>query len=317
MSILSTAAFGEALFKFKGKTFDSSKLDPKHKLKYYEAEAEFYQHREKIIQEAALDLYFEALAKKKGKTAGSLRSEHLQGSAPTEADLKAFYDKNRNKIPYPFEQVKSQITRFVAEEKRQKKRTEIIDKLKKKKEFSFVLRKPVAPKIAISTDGFHQKGNKSAKVTVVEFADYQCPHCKMAYESFSKVFKKYKNKINFVFIDFPIKGGSEEIAEGGVCAKEQKKYWEYHNAAFENQGKLKKAADIAAKIGLNKDDFQKCMDSKVGVELVKAGRAEGDRVGISGTPSMFINGYRFNGGFTQEAMSKAIDDALAGKKGAS
>ena len=129
----------------------------------------------------------------------------------------------------------------------------MIEKIKKETSFEFLLKKPIAPVVNINIDGFPMTGNKKSEVTVVEFADYQCPHCKHAYEIMKKLKKDHKDKFKLVFIDFPINrsGISRKVAEGAYCAMQQGKFWEYHGAAFDAQSSLNNDSAKSLAEGLN------------------------------------------------------------------
>jgi protein-disulfide isomerase len=304
---------GETLFKYQGKAYQAKDLEAKHQLKLFEADNHRHQIRTKVLEDAVLDIYFASLAKKSGKSVEDIRKEKTEVGKPSEDSLKKFYEENRKKIPYPFEQVKADLIRFVTEKNRQEKRGLIMAEIKKSGKFKPMLKAPVAPKISIGTAGFQSKGNAKSKVTVVEFADYKCPHCKEAAHVFKEVLKKYGSKIHFVFIDYPIIGDSYKIAEGAFCAGKQKKYWEYHEAAFESQGKAKSAVDIAKIVKLDEKSFKTCTDAREGKAIVEKGRKEGEKVGVTGTPTVYINGIRYSKGYNIKDLAKAIDDALAGK----
>jgi protein-disulfide isomerase len=202
----------------------------------------------------------------------------------------------------------------VKQEEMKKKRDAYLDKLKKDKKFALNLAKPESPLVDVKFDGFPTKGKEGAKVTVVEFADFQCPHCKAASESFKKVTEKFKDKIKYVYLDFPINpsGISRVVAEGSHCADEQGKYWDYHFKAFEGQSTLDKESPmkLAKELKLDEAKFKTCLDGTKAKALVEKGRAEGDRIGVSGTPYLLINGRRYMGAHTVEAISKEIETSL-------
>lgn len=306
-----TKASSEPLFEFKGKVYDVKDLEARHKLKLFEADNHRYRVRAQVIEDAVLELYFKEIAAKSGKTVEAVRKEKTSVAEPTDAELKKFYEENRKKIPYPFEQVKADLTRFVKQKSVQGKRLLVIEEVKKSGKYKNLTKAPVAPKIEVNTEGFYHLGDKKSKVSVVEFADYLCPHCKEASHVFKDVLKKYKTKISFTFIDYPIIRDSFKIAEGAFCAHKMNKYWEFHEAAFENQGKLKTSEEIAKTIGLDAKKFKSCVDAREGKAIVDKGRLEGGKAGVSGTPTVFINGIRYSGGYTVKDLSQAIDKALA------
>lgn len=303
----------EALMKFRGKTYTKKDLPVRYQQQIFDAESGFNQSRKRILEDAVIGIYFAEKAKKAGKTADEVRDQELAIGQPTDKELRQFYDENKQKIPYPFDQIKRELVRIVKEQNRNRKRQALLKKIGSGGKLTFLAKAPVAPRLNLAVKGFASRGNRSAKVTVVEFADYFCPHCRHASETFKKLYKKYDRKVHFVFIDYPLKPASAKIAEGAFCAGQQKKYWEYHTTAFEQQGKLKTADAIAEKAGgLDMKAFKSCVSAGKGKAIVDKGKAEGTRIGVTGTPAIYVNGRKVNG-VSEEILGKAIDDALAGK----
>ena len=174
--------------------------------------------------------------------------------------------------------------------------------------------KPIAPKVNINSAGYPTKGKKGAKVTIVEFADYQCPHCKNASAEMKNIMKKYGDRVQLVYMDFPVNrsGISTRVAEGGVCADKQGKFWSYHDSAFASQSSLNNSSPtkIAEQLGLNMKDFSQCLASAKTKSKVAAAKAEAQRLGVSSTPTFFVNGERLMLQDFQRDMGDAIERAL-------
>lgn len=158
-------------------------------------------------------------------------------------------------------------------------------------------------------------GSKDAKVTIIEFSDFQCPYCKIAEETISKVVENYKDKIRLVYKHFPIQGhkNAEKAAEAAECAKDQEKFWEMHDLMFENQSKLE-IADLkkyALDLNLNSSEFDNCLDSGKYTGKVQNDMDAGISYGVSGTPAFFINGQFLNGAQPVEKFREIIDAELA------
>ncbi|HTP56956.1 MAG TPA: DsbA family protein [Candidatus Paceibacterota bacterium] len=182
-------------------------------------------------------------------------------------------------------------------------------------------------------------GNADAKVTIVEFSDFQCPYCRQFYvDTFAQLKKDYidTGKVRLVYRDFPLTSlhpSARPAALAGACAQEQGKFWEFHDTVFSEQQKqepdpsqvsktmtfttsdLKKwAATIS---GLNAAQFDQCLDSQKYANEVDADIAAGSANGpdgyplVSGTPTFFINGQRLVGAQPFSAFQQTIDAALA------
>ncbi len=164
-------------------------------------------------------------------------------------------------------------------------------------------------------------GNKDAKVTVVEYADYQCPFCEKFYTSvMSELKTKYidTNKIKFVFQDFAFLGAdSATAAEATHCAADQGKFWQYHDYLFKNQGQenggwaaASHQKEFAKTLGLNTGQFNQCMDSHKYSQEVQDETNAGKSYGVSGTPSVFVNGKIIVGAQPAANFEQAIEAAL-------
>ena len=312
----SLASASEDLFRYKGKTYTVKDLDTKYWFRFFDLELDVYRGKKNLLEDAFLEIYFKEMAAKKKQSVGQVRHELLGLAAPTEAELKKFYEENKNKIPYPYEKVKPELKKFVERKNEQDKKQVLLKKLQEKNEWQVFLKEPKAPKVTIDTTGFARRGKNNAKVTVVEFADYKCPHCKEASLSFKKIYKKFESDVNFVFIDFPIISDvSYRIAEAAYCAGKQGKYWEFHMMGFDNQATLQKDSPgmFADKLALNRGIFDKCLVDKETIKFVKRSKAEGEKIGVAGTPAVYINGSKHTKGFSVDELEQAISAALGGK----
>jgi len=179
--------------------------------------------------------------------------------------------------------------------------------------------------VNVSADDDAVLGNPDAPVTIIEFSDFQCPFCRKFYkETLPQIKKEYlqTGKAKFVYRDFPltqIHPGATPAAEGAECAKEQGKFWEMHDAIFDEQekqgsGTVQFTADDvkkwAANIGLNTSKFNQCLDSGKYKQEVEKDFADGSAAGVNGTPATFINGQLVSGAQPFTAFKVIIDEEL-------
>jgi protein-disulfide isomerase len=294
----SQVGLSKSVYSAGGKTVSSANLPDGLKQKFYDIEMEAFKKKEAAIFDQLFMDYVAKEIKKTGKSEQEVTDALLKVKEPTEKDLKDWYEKNKARIPYPFEQIKGQITQFMKSEQVGNAKKDFIQSLAKKEKLKLGFSEPTQPTIVINSSGFPSKGNKKAKVQIVEFADYHCPHCKHAYEAFKKLIKTQKEKFNLTFMDFPLRGeASHVIARGAYCADKQGKFWEFHDQAFSNQGSLndKSPEAFAMALKLDQGKFKNCLNSDVARAHVDKAAAEGRRIGISGTPAIFINGKKYSG----------------------
>ncbi len=312
----SSTVFAQGIFTYDGKTFSEKDLNPAQRQQLYEISQQNFDQTKSAIDGFILEMYVDEEAKKQGKSHEEVEKKLLEVKEPTEKAMKAWYESNKSRIPpsYTFDQIKGDIGKILSQEEMKKKRDDLLTKIKKSKNFAFAMTKPEAPVVAVYAEGFPSKGKDGAKVTVVEFADYQCPHCKQASDSFKKVSEKFRDKVKFVFLDFPVhpSGVSKVVAEGSHCAAEQGKFWDYHYKAFEGQSSLDKESPLklAKDLKLDEAKFKACLDGSKGKAIVAKSKQEGERIGVSGTPYILINGRRYMGALSYEAISKELESSL-------
>lgn len=161
----------------------------------------------------------------------------------------------------------------------------------------------------------HIRGNKNAKVQLVEYSDFQCPFCERAYPTLQQVLKEYGDKVSLEYRHYPLSFHpfAQKAAEASECAGEQGKFWEFHDKNFENQTSLSLDAPKvwAKELGLNMNKFVSCLDSGKYAKKVADQTNEGQAKGVNGTPTTFVNGQPVIGAQPYEAFKQAIDAELA------
>ena len=179
---------------------------------------------------------------------------------------------------------------------------------------------PDMPRIPVSVDDDPSEGSADAPVTIVQFAEFQCPYCGAANQTVQKVLKDYDGKVRFVFRDFPL-GFHENAIPAAIaanCALRQgpDKYWKFHDHFMQNQ-QAETEADIektAQDVGVDSSKWEACRKDPAIEEEIHKDQADGAAVGVSGTPAFFINGIFLNGAQPYDKFKLIIDAELA-KKG--
>ena len=167
------------------------------------------------------------------------------------------------------------------------------------------------------------KGNKTAKVAIVEFGDFRCPFCeKLFKDTEPKIIKDYVDagKASFAFRHFAFLGPASMVAANAVeCANEQGKFWEFHDYLYQNQPPESDTSiyttdnmtAAAGKIGLNTDQFKSCLSANKYQKNVDTDYSEGQTAGVNGTPATFINGTLVSGAQPYASFKSLIDAELA------
>jgi protein-disulfide isomerase len=173
-----------------------------------------------------------------------------------------------------------------------------------------------ARRVDVSTDDDPSMGPDNAPVTIIEFSDYQCPYCQSWYlQIFPQLQAAYPNQIRFVYRDLTLPSHPQAIpaAEAAECAGVQGQYWKYHDALFNQQYGLDRAAydHYATDLGLDMTAFAACLDSHKFKGEIQADGVDAARVGINSTPSFVINGRILIGALPFADFKTVIDEELA------
>jgi protein-disulfide isomerase len=162
----------------------------------------------------------------------------------------------------------------------------------------------------------HVAGPADAPVTLVEYGDYECPHCARAHPVVARVRESLGSSLRFVFRHFPLTEAhphAEHAAEAAESAAERGKFWEMHDAIYAHQRDGlddDSLVDYAADLGLDAGEIRDEIEAEAHVERVRADFMGGVRSGVNGTPTFFVNGVRFDGDWTDpQAFAAALREA--------
>jgi protein-disulfide isomerase len=162
----------------------------------------------------------------------------------------------------------------------------------------------------------HVQGSADASCTLLEYGDYECPHCGRAHPIVKRVQKHFGKKLRFVFRNFPLSEmhpHAESAAETAEFAGAHGKFWEMHDALFENQEQLGGALylKLAQEFALPPQELRAAVENREYLARVKSDFTGGVRSGVNGTPTFFINGKRHDASFEYDDLVEAIQAALA------
>jgi protein-disulfide isomerase len=160
----------------------------------------------------------------------------------------------------------------------------------------------------------HVQGPADAAVTLVEYGDYECPHCGRAYPVVKEVQRRLGAKLRFVFRNFPLSEGhphAQHAAEAAESAGAQGRFWEMHDILFEHQGALldRNLVDYATAVGVDAVTFERDLAAHTYKSRVREDFMSGVRSGVNGTPTFFIDGVRFDDSWDVETLTEALTAA--------
>jgi protein-disulfide isomerase len=272
---------------------------------------------------AALDAYVAQMliddaAKAKGLTSQKFAEDEIARrlKLPTDSDIANFYIENRGQMQgRALEEVSALIRNFLTNQRTVEARAALIADLRKAGPSVRVLFDAPRQQVAISPDD-PVEGPASAPVTLIEFSDFQCPFCQRVMPTLKQIREKYGDKVRIVWKDFPltqIHPQAFDAAVAGNCAQEQGKFWALHDRLFPNQQALQPEflKKYAADAGLDSAKFDACLDSTKYQQKVQDAISAGTRLGVSSTPTVFINGRLVSGAQPYEVFASVIDEELA------
>jgi protein-disulfide isomerase len=263
---------------------------------------------ETAIDEALLEL--EAVAQGVGQ-AEMLEQVYAEVVQPSEADIDAFYESRKSSINKPKEEVEGQIRNYLRQQSRKNAYNYFLKGLKDSYEVERFM-DPMRAQVSVGQGP--AAGPADAPVTIVEFSDFQCPYCQRLAPTIDQVKSNYGDRVRVVFRQFPLPmhKDAQKAAEASLCAAEEDKFWEMHDAMFADIRALGVAAlkQKAGGMGLDQASFDQCLDSGKYASQVAEDVRDGRAAGVSGTPAMFINGRFVSGAVPYDQIATMIEDEL-------
>jgi protein-disulfide isomerase len=170
------------------------------------------------------------------------------------------------------------------------------------------------PPVSIAVAGAPVRGPANAPVTLVEFSDFQCPFCIAATPQLEAVLKAYPTQVKLIFKEFPLDTHAQAAlaAAAALAAQKQGKFWQMYDALFAQKGYLSRKGilGLAAGLHLDMNRFQADLDSAAIKRAVDKDISDGERINVDSTPTLFIDGQRFNGPVTLAALKPIVNEEL-------
>ena len=208
----------------------------------FNAQQQVYQNRRQALDRKINDLLLEAEAKRRNSTPQAVLDAEVKTKIKTvtDADAQAFYAQNRAQINGDYAPIKDQLVQYLQAQMEEGAVKTYVEHLRAGASIQTYLSAPESPIFQIATDDQPSKGNPAARVTVVEFTDFQCPSCAQTHPVIERLMSEYADQVRFVVRDFPLgqHQWARKAAEAAEAAREQGKYWEYIALLFHNQSAL-------------------------------------------------------------------------------
>ena len=283
-----------------------------------QAEQAIFDGRKAALDAIIADMLVDQAAKAKNVTPDAfVKAEIAKRVKPvTDTDVRNFYVQNSDRMQgRTFEQMSPAIQQYLGDRQQEQAKADLIAELRKAGPPIHVVMDAPRATVVVNPDDPSQ-GKADAPVTVVEYSDFQCPFCLRVMPTLKELRAKYGDKMRLVWKDFPLTQIHPQAfvaAQAGNCAREQGKFWEYHDQLFANQAALQPEflKKYAAAIGLDTEKFNACLDTSKYEARVQNSLGIGTKLGINSTPTVYVNGRMVNGAQPIEVFTQIIDEELA------
>ncbi len=311
------SASAESIAEVNGEAITSEQVQKALGARLATLERQIYDLKRQKVEAMIDERLLEAEAAKRGVTVEALLDAEVKSKAgaASDAEVSAFYAASKSRLKGNEAELNERIRAHLQNQKMLERRAALIRSLRSQAQIVVNLKEPPTFRAEVAIDGAPFQGSIDAPVTIVEFSDFQCPFCKRVLPTLTELRSRYAGKVRLVFRDFPLDSIhplARKAAEAARCAKDQNKFWEYHDLLFDNAPKLsaERLTLYARQAGLNVPLFERCLSSGTHTAGVQKDVDEGIGLGVTGTPGFFINGRQLSGAQPLESFVQVIDEEL-------
>jgi protein-disulfide isomerase len=313
-----SASGSTVLAEVNGAPVTQGEVDQRAATRLAQVRQQEYEVRKQVLDEVIAERLLDAEAQKRGISREVLLKSEVEDKTASRSagEIETIYEQNKARFgTTPKDQALARIREVLGERAKAERRLAYEKELRDRAKVAVHLDPPRAS-VAIPADA-PSDGPASAPVSIVEFTDYQCPYCHRAQSVVDQVLAKYKGRVRFVHMDFPLEGhpGAMPAARAARCAGEQGKFWEYHRDLMTNNGSFDEVdfKARAGKLGLKADDFGSCFGSGRHDAAIRGSFRQGEELGVTGTPAYFVNGRMLSGARPFADFAELIESELAAR----
>jgi protein-disulfide isomerase len=311
-------AVTEPLAEVNGEAITAKDLEAALGARLSQLEEQMYDLKRRELDSLIAQRLLAQEAARRGTSVGALVDAEVTAKVGlvTEQEIEAFYQANKARLRGEEAVLRPQIRAYLQQQMLAAQRERFVESLRSQAKVLVRLQPPPIVRVEVSIDGAPVRGAANAPVTLVEFTDFHCPFCKQVLPTLTQLLARYPGKVRLVFRDFPIDSlhpQARRAAEAARCAQDQGKFWEYHDLLFANAPNAtpEELKRYAEQVGLDLAKFEPCVSGGVHRAGVQRDFDEGVRLGITGTPTFFINGRPFSGARPLEEFARLIEEELA------
>lgn len=299
------------LVELNGARITQADLELKRPSAMFQARLNFYEAERKALIDLVDEQLLEQQAAKERLPVTQLLERHVNSTIakdPSDEALRVYYEGVDTTEPY--EAVRDKIIDALRQRRIAKAKAAYLQSLRAASPITIRLAPPRAP---ISMTDIPVRGPASARITLLEFADYECPYCQQIQPVLSRIETEFKDKLAFAYKDYPLGMHPEapKAAEAAHCAGAQGKFWEFHDLVFANKRlDVANLKSDARDLKLDTTAFDACLEKGQMAGMVKDETAEAQTLGLQGTPTLFVNG-RYVKDITYEGIRGVISEELS------
>ena len=295
-----------------GQKLTRAELVQKQAAKLLQARYQYYFAEREALDQLIDGRLLEIEARRENLSVEQLLQQEVTSKVkdPTELQLQVYYEGMHTKEP--FAAIRGKILDSARQVRQTKARDAYLQTLRDRAGVRIAL---VPPEAEAALNNAPRRGPQDAPVVIVEFADYECPYCQRIHPELKKLQVEFAGKVSLAFKDFPLPmhPHAEKAAEAARCAEEQGQFWNFHDMLFENHQKLELAQlkEYASALKLDAARFDQCLDAGEQAALVQKDIVQGQLLGLTGTPSFFINGHFLSGAVKYSTLREIVAQQLA------
>jgi protein-disulfide isomerase len=297
-----------------GQKLTRADLEQRQAAKLLQARYQHYLAEREALDELVNERLVEMQARSEQLSVEQLLQREVTSKVkePTDDQLEVFYEGLR--VDRPFAEVREQIVATIRQNRLAKARTAYLQALRSQASVMIALAPPEAE---LALDDAPRRGALEAPVVVVEFADYECPHCQRIHPDVKRLEREFGERLAFAFKDFPLPmhPRAAKAAEAARCAGAQGRFWDFQDVLFDGNHKFEPAQlkDYARGLKLDVTRFDRCLDAGEQAAAVQKDLAQAQRLGLTGTPSFFINGHFVSGAVKYDTLREIVEQQLAAR----
>ena len=316
--VLTTSCLDKTIVSFNGGSVSTQDIQERAESEMFKLRKQEYEIQRRIAYDMAIQQIIKLEAEEKKLNEKVLVEAYVEKNfePPTEDMLQNFYKYNQKRINKSFSAARPEIYQQAVQYIKKNIEDRYYQELAKKYELKVQIKSPLPPRMEIDVKDEPFWGKPDSKVVVVEYSDIECPYCQRMQSDAQKIREEYKEKIKWVVKDFPLSfhQNARKAHIAANCALEQKKYFEYQSKIFVPGANLspQTLVNSAKSLGLNITQFKKCLVDQNGERSKEIDEdiKSGSQNGVSGTPTIFVNGRLSTEFRSYSGMKKVLDEEL-------